>query len=147
MDYAEARAKMAEDLLAKEQADLKKKLEDSEDKFIDTAMYRIGSMNPDIDISFLEGEQESTLSRWKIRLEEEELLTYNVAVAKGDDGGEVSSMAAPKDDASISAEIDALLAEDTNDAPKEQTPAPAEANLLEPVPTEIKPEVAKPTQP
>ena len=32
-------------------------------------------MNPDIDLSFLESERESTLARWKVCLEEEELLT------------------------------------------------------------------------
>ena len=115
VDYAEARAKMAEDLLAKEHAGMEKKLVDREDKLVDSAMYRIWSMNADLDLSFLEGEQESTLARWKARLEKEELFTFTEAAARDDDGGEISSKA-----------------EVTNaDAPVEADPtltAPAEAN-------------------
>ena len=55
--------------------------------------------------------------------------------------------AVAKDDALISAKIDAMLAEDTNDAPREQAPASAKVNLVEPVPAEIQPEIDKTAQP
>lgn len=44
---------MAEELLAKEQAELKQKIEDAEDKATDMAWYRLWSTNPDSDLFFL----------------------------------------------------------------------------------------------
>ena len=71
MDTTEAMEKMVEDQLAQEQDDLKNKLEHGEDALVDTAMFRVLFYNADIDLSFLEGEQETTLAKWKARLEEE----------------------------------------------------------------------------
>ena len=51
---------MVEDRLAQEQAGLKKKLEDGEDALVDATMFKVWSYNPNIDLSFLEGEQQ----RW-----------------------------------------------------------------------------------
>ena len=55
VDCLQARLKMTEELWAKERVDLKKTIEAAEDKFTNTTMYRIWSMNPDLDHSFLEG--------------------------------------------------------------------------------------------
>lgn len=82
VDCIEARAKMVEDLLSKEQADLAQKLADREDKLVDTTLFRVWSMNQDIDLSFLEGELEKTLARWKVRLEEDKILTFSEAAAR-----------------------------------------------------------------
>ena len=90
MDTAEAGTKMVEDLLAQEQAGLKKKLEDGEDTLEDAAMFRVWSYNPNIDLSFLEGEQETTLARWKTRLKKE-LWTQTEVVARDDLRDEASS--------------------------------------------------------
>ena len=67
-----------------------------------------------MDLSFLEGELDNTLATWRVRLEEEEeLMTYSEASAKGDLDGEVSSKTA-KSAATLEAEVDALMAEDAN---------------------------------
>ena len=47
VDSLDAWVKLAEDNLAKEQAELKNKIEDVEDKFTDMAWYRMWTMNPD----------------------------------------------------------------------------------------------------
>ena len=94
VDTLNARVKMLEDNLATERDTLAQKVADAEDKFTDLAWYRMWVHNPDADLSFLEGELEKTLAMWKERLaEEEELMTYSEAAAKGDLGGEVSSKA------------------------------------------------------
>ena len=104
--------------MAKEQVELKQESEDAEDRPIDMAWYRLWSTNPDLDLSFLEEELEPTLAKWKVRLEEEELLTFSEAaardVSKGNQDGEVSSKATSKNGASLVAEIDALMEEDTD---------------------------------
>ena len=90
VDTAEARTKMAEDLLAQEHDGLKKKLEDGEDALVDATMYRVWSYNPNLDLSFLEGEQQAILSRWRARLDEE-LWTCTKAAAKDELGDKASS--------------------------------------------------------
>ena len=70
MDVAEAKTKMAEDLLAQERVSLKKKLEDGEDELVDTTMYRTWSQNLNLNLSFLASEVERVLDgkfAWKKR--------------------------------------------------------------------------------
>ena len=58
-------------------------------------MYRIWSVNQDIDISFMEDAQESIIAKWKARLEEEELLgsiTTTGAISLNEDGVDVLLM-------------------------------------------------------
>ena len=81
---------MVEDLLAQERDGLKKKLEEGEDALVDAIMFRFWSYNPILDLSFLEGEQEATLARWRARLDEE-LWTLTEAAAKDDLVDEASS--------------------------------------------------------
>ena len=112
VDSHEAQVKKAEDNLDKEQAGLKNKIVDAEDKFTDMAWYRIWMMNPDLDLSFLEGELEITLATWRTCLEDqEELMTFSEAAAKGDLDGDVSSKTA-KSIATLEAEVDVLIVED-----------------------------------
>ena len=61
VDSLDARVKLAADNLAKEQAGLKKKIEDAEDRFTDMAWYRMWTMNPNLDLSFLEGDRKSVV--------------------------------------------------------------------------------------
>ena len=125
-DTLNAKVKMLEDHLATERDTLAQKVAAAEDKFTDLAWYRMWVHNPDADLSFLEGELDKTVAMWKERLaEEEELMTYSEAAAKGDLGGEVSSKGLTKDQALLEAEIDALLGDDDMD--EEQRAANTEA--------------------
>lgn len=86
--------------------------------------YRLWVSNPDLDLCFLEGELDKTPAIWKARLaEEEELMTYREAAAKGDLDGEVSSKAASKCTMTLEAEIDALIYEAATEI---ETPLPDE---------------------
>ena len=65
VDSLEAKVKMFEDLLAREQADKAKKIDDAKEEAIDTAWYRLWSTNPGVlDLAFLEDDLEPTLARW-----------------------------------------------------------------------------------
>lgn len=61
---------------------MKQNIEDVEDRSTDMAWYRLWSTNLDLDLSFLEEELEPTLAKCKVRLEEEELLTFSEAAAR-----------------------------------------------------------------
>ena len=85
---------------------------DAEDKFTDLAWHRCWVNNPDMDLTFLEGELEKTLAIWKARLkEEDEIMSRSEAISKDDYVDEVSSKVAPRSSATLEAEIDALLGE------------------------------------
>lgn len=83
--------------------------------------------NPDVNLSFLEGDLEKALALWRARLkeEEEENRSLSMAISKDDYIEDASSMAAPKSVISLDAEIDTLLGDD--DLGKEQRIANAEA--------------------
>ena len=83
--------------------------------------------NPDVNLSFLEGDLEKTLALWRARLkeEEEENRSLSMAISKDDYIEDASSKAAPKSVMSLDAEIDALLGDD--DLGEEQRVANAEA--------------------
>ena len=94
MDLANAKVKFAEDSLAKEQDTFNTRLADGEDALVDTAMFRVWVHNPNIDLSFLRGEAEATVARWKVRLEDE-LLTLSGTAAGEEPGEEVTSKTKP----------------------------------------------------
>lgn len=90
MDLANAMVKFAEDSLANERANFNVRLADGEDALVDTAMFQVWVHNPNIDLSFLRGEAEATVARWKVRLEDE-LLFLTGTVAGEEPGEEVTS--------------------------------------------------------
>ena len=90
MDLTKAKIKFAEDRLAEEQASFKTRLADGEDALVDTAMFRVWTYNPNIDLSFLQNEAEATMARWKACLEDE-LLSLTEMAAGEEPGEEVSS--------------------------------------------------------
>ena len=72
------------------------KLIEEKNNIIDLAMYRICSVDPDIDISFIGSKKMEILSAWKARLAEEEfmaLVTASVATTMEEDIAKVSSKA------------------------------------------------------
>ena len=74
------------------------------------AWYRMWANNPDLDLSFLEGELDNTLTIWKARLaEKDEIMTYSEAAAKGELDEEVSSKVISKGNTTLDAEVDALM--------------------------------------
>ena len=94
MDLATAKVKLLEDTLAKERDTFNSRLADGEDALVDTAMYRCWVHNPTLDLSFLRGEAEATVARWKVRLEDE-LLTLSGTAAGEEPGEEVTSKTKP----------------------------------------------------
>ena len=94
MDLATAKVKLAEDTVAKERDTFNSQLTDGEDALVDTAMYRCWVHNPTLDLSFLWGEAEATVARWKVRLEDE-LLTLSGTAAGEEPGKEVTSKTNP----------------------------------------------------
>ena len=71
VNQLETRNKLALDNLAKVEAETKEKINAGRDDLIDLAMYRVWEHNQGIDISFMRGEAEGLLKKWKARLEEE----------------------------------------------------------------------------
>ena len=130
VDTLQARLTLSEDTLAKERDDIQKKIDEAEDKAIGLAWYRLWVNNPYLNLSFLEGEHDKTLATWKARLiEEDELMTYRKATARGDEDGDVSSKALSKSQAVLDAEIEAILNEDVDEvgsANENETPLPDE---------------------
>ena len=83
--------------MARERAELKKKIEEAEDKSVDMPWSRMWVNNPDLDLSFMDSELDRTLAIWKARLaEEDELMTYSEAAAREDLEGDISSKALSK---------------------------------------------------
>lgn len=83
MQTLQAQLTLSEDTLAKEWAELQKKIEEAEDKSIDLAWYRMWVNNLDLELSFLDSEQDRTLAILKARLaEEDELMTYSEAAPR-----------------------------------------------------------------
>lgn len=79
---AEARAKIVEDELAKERAEMQEKITKEENEIIEVAMYRIWSANQDAAISFMGDVQENLLARWKARWQEEYELLASITVSE-----------------------------------------------------------------
>lgn len=126
---------LSEDTLAKERDTIQQRIDEAEDKSIDLAWYRSWVNNPDLNLSFLESEHDKTLAIWKARLaEEDELMTYSEAAARGDEDGDVSSKSLSKSQAAFDVEIDALLTDAVGEAenevvPEEQATVDTEATL------------------
>lgn len=123
--HAEAEMKRAQDALTGLEVEIKDKINAGKDELVDLYMYRVWEHNQDIDISFMEGEEEGLLKTWKARLEEEKELrsmTTGGVVTEADYIGEVSSKELSKSQAALDAEFEALLtdtpeADDVNPAP------------------------------
>ena len=111
----EAEKKLAQEALAKVEAEVEEKINVGKDELIDLAMYRFWEHNQNADISFMESEAEGLLARWKIRLEEEKKLLSVIAsgaVAEADDvAGEVTSQnpMLSRSEASIAVEIEDMV--------------------------------------
>ena len=78
------------------EAEVSEKIEAGKDYLVDLAMYRVWEHNPDINISFMCGEAEGLLKRWKARLaEEKELCSISAseAISEDDNDHEVISSA------------------------------------------------------
>lgn len=63
VSHAEAEKKLAQEALAKVEAEVDDKINAGKDELIDLAMYRIWEHNQNIDISFMEGEVEGMLKK------------------------------------------------------------------------------------
>ena len=84
----EAKYKLVLDNLAKVEAETKDKINAGRDDLVDLAIYRVWEHNQNIDISFMRGEAEGLLKRWKARLEEEKELrsiTASEAISEDDE--------------------------------------------------------------
>jgi hypothetical protein len=82
--------------------------------------------NPDVNLSFLEGDLERTLVLWQARLkeEEEDNMSLSLAISKDDYIEDASSKAAPKGASSLDVEIDAMLGD--NIVAEDRVPQPEE---------------------
>ena len=88
VEELEAKNKLVLDNLAKVEAESSEKIAAGRDYLVDLAMYRVWEHNQGIDISFMRGEAEGLLNKWKARLEEEKELrsiTASEAVSEDDD--------------------------------------------------------------
>lgn len=111
------------------EAETNDKINADRDDLVDLAMYRVWEHNKNIDISFMRGEAEGLLNKWKARLEEEKELrsiTTNEAISEDDkdDHNIISSVlktgsSRPEE---IAKETREIFAADNN------TSIPAEAN-------------------
>ena len=96
VEELEAKNKLVLDNLAKVEAETSEKIAAGKDYLVDLAMYRVWEHNRDIDISFLGGEAEGLLNKWKARLEEEQELcsiSASEAISEDDNDHEVISSA------------------------------------------------------
>lgn len=125
VDTLKAKPKMFEDLLAQEQAEKAKQIDDAKGEATDTAWYRLWLTNLGVlDLSFLEDDLEPMLARWNARLEQVELETVTEAASSDDE--EVDSQGLQ----TSSARLDAIRREVTETfAAKEDASTLAEPNL------------------
>ena len=133
--------------MAKERADLQAKLIKEENAIIDLAMYRIWSVNPDIDVSSMGSKQMEILTKWKARLAEEEFATSftSETTTMVEDKTKASSKATTKD-VPVEVTIDAIPAEAaTGTTPTEATTKATPAALAE-VAFEAGVETSQPSQ-
>ena len=113
------------------EADTKEKINASKDELVDLAMYRVWERNQNIDISFMRGEAEGLLNKWKARLEEEKELrsiTASEAIFEDDenDNDVISSVlktgsSRPEEIAKETREV--FAADDSTSTPAEANPA------------------------
>lgn len=136
VDTLQARLNLSKDTLAKEGDTIQQRIDKAEDKAIDVAWYRLWVNNADLNLSFLESENDKTLTIWKACLaKEDELMAYSEAASGGDDDGDVNSKALSKSQVALDVEIDALLSDAAGEAenetvlPNEQSTVNAEATL------------------
>ena len=111
------------------EAETQDKINAGRDDLVEPTMYRVWEHNQNIDISFMRGEAEGLLNKWKAHLEEEKELrsiTASEVISEDDedDNNVISSVlktgsSRPEEIANETREI---FAADNN------TPIPAEAN-------------------
>lgn len=146
VDLAEARVnqletqnKLALDNLAKVDAETKEKINSGRDDLIDLAMYRVWEYNQGIDISFIRGEVEGLLKKWKAQMEEEKELrsiAASEALSEDDEAGDEASflgLKLPKTPAMLIAKIRSAMDQVVKET--EPAAAPTEPPTFEDDPT------------
>ena len=146
VEELEAKNKLVLDNLAKAEAEASEKIAAGKDYLVDLAMYRVWEHNQDIDISFMCGEAEGLLNKWKARLEEEKELrsiTASKAVSEDDDNDHDVISSALKTGSSRSEEIaqetrevfaadDQVITGAEPAAPSSEPPAAEDASTAKP---------------
>ena len=120
------------------EAETKEKINAGRDELVDLAMYRVWEYNQGIDISFMQGEAEGLLKKWKARLEEEKELrsiTASEAISEDDEAGDEASslgLKLPRTPSMLAAEIRAT--EEQVDKETEPAATSAEPQTAEDAP-------------
>ena len=142
----EAQNKLSLDNLAKVEAETADNINAGRDDLVDLAMYRVWEHNQNIDISFMQGEAEGLLKRWKARLEEEKELrsiTASEAISEDDENdhdvissvlktGSSRSEEIAKETREVFAVEDQVTTEAEPAAPSNEPPAVGDAPTTQP---------------
>ena len=146
VEELEAKNKLVLDNLAKVEAETSEKINAGRDDLVDLAMYRVWEHNQNINISFMQGEAEGLLKRWKARLEEEKELrsiTASEAISEDDENdndvissvlktGSARSEEIARDTREVFAAEDQVTTEAEPAAPSDEPPAAEDAPTAEP---------------
>lgn len=153
VDLSEARIKELEAQnklvlynLAKVEVETTDKINAGRDDLVDLAMYRVWEHNQNIDISFMQGENEGLLNKWKARLDEEKELrsiTTSGAISEDDENDHDVISSVLKTGSSRSEEIaretrevfaadDQVVTEAEPPAPSNEPPAVGDSPTTQP---------------